>query len=133
MRAGQSGRPAGTATLGAGQANEDGENSDPLVGWCVNLLGGLRMGLCRLVSAPITSATAERGGWSRHSGECSRPILTWASSRRPKSQMASTPAGRPATKSSRLMRRADSAAASHFSTASHPASRWRRWRGAGQM
>ena len=32
VRAGQRGRPAGTATLGAGQANEDGKNSDPLVG-----------------------------------------------------------------------------------------------------
>ena len=34
--------------------------------------------------------------------------------------MAYTPAGRLATKSSRRMRRADTAAASHFSTASHP-------------
>ena len=32
VRSGQSGRPVGTATLGAGQANEDGKNSDPLVG-----------------------------------------------------------------------------------------------------
>ena len=31
------------------------------------------------------------------------------------------------------VRRADTAAASHFSTASHPTSWWRRWRGAGLM
>ena len=33
VRAGQSGRPAGTATLGAGQASEEGrKNLDPVVG-----------------------------------------------------------------------------------------------------
>ena len=100
---------------------------------CVTLPGSLRMGRCRLDSAPITSVTAERGGWRRHSGECPRPIWTWASSRRRNLQMASTPAGRPATKSLRRMRRADTTAASHFSTASHPTSWWRRWRGAGLM
>ena len=38
------------------------------------------------------------------------------------SQMASTPAGRRATTSSRRMRQADTAVASHFLTASHPIS-----------
>ena len=34
VRAGQRGRPAGTATLGAGQASEEGrKNSDPVVGY----------------------------------------------------------------------------------------------------
>ena len=33
VRAGQRGRPAGTATLGAGKASEEGrKNSDPVVG-----------------------------------------------------------------------------------------------------
>ena len=41
--------------------------------------------------------------------------------------LVSTPAGRPATQSLQLMRRADTAAASHSSTARNHTSWWRRW------
>ena len=102
VRAGQGGQQAGATAHGARQAREGGRGQNLGTGSrvCETIPGSLRMGQCRLDSAPITSVTAERGGWSRHYGGCHRPTWTWESSRRRKSQMVSTPVGRPDTASS---------------------------------
>ena len=64
MREGQRGRPAGTTVVGseAGARGRE-ENLESCGRVCVTLPGSLRMGRCRLDLAPITSVTAERGGY----------------------------------------------------------------------
>ena len=128
-RSGHRGRHAGVNGEQARHARAGGQGKLGTVGGaCATVPGVLQVGRCRLDSAPTTFATDETEVWRQHCRGCPRLTWIWESSRRQNSRMGSTPAGRPAIASSRQMRRADTAAASHSSTTRNQTSWWRRWR-----
>ena len=65
--------------LGAAGA---GAKMEPISWGGVDIRGSLRVGQCRLGSAPITSVTGVTVVWSRHYGGCPRSTWTWASFKR---------------------------------------------------
>ena len=129
MRAGQRGRHAGENNEREMQARAGGQGKLGTVGRAYDTVPGvLRVGRCRLDSAPTTFATDKTEVWRQHCGGCTRLTWIWEPSRRQNSRMGSTPVGRLAIASSRPMRRADTASASHSSTARNHTLWWRRWR-----
>ena len=65
-----------------GAKRGQGRKTEPVGQGCANIQDSLRVGRCRLDSAPTTSVTDVTVDWRRHCGGCHRPTWTWAYSRK---------------------------------------------------
>ena len=129
VRAGQWGRHAGAncERVEAGASGGTGKTGDRWEGR-YNNTGRATSGKVPIIFGTYNICNGCKGGLDAALRGISQANMDLGILQEKNSLMGSTPVGRPDIASSRRMRRADTAATSHSSTAPNHTSWWRRWR-----